>query len=82
MIDGNGTTQYGYFAVGSPGALQLQQESRSLPDSTVAYGYDVLARLSSRTVTPSGTETFQYDAVSRLVGHGSDLGSFSLSLFG
>jgi len=82
MIDGNGTTQYGYFAVGSPGALQLQQESRSLPNSTIAYGYDSLARLSSRTAAPSGTETFQYDAVSRLVGHDSDLGSFSLSYLG
>src|ERR1700751_5796417 len=31
MTDGTGTRQYSYVPVGSPGALQLQQESGPLP---------------------------------------------------
>jgi RHS repeat-associated protein len=79
MTDGNGTTSYSYVPVGSLGALQLQQEASALPNSAIAYSYDVLGRLSSRTVALSGAEMFQYDAIGRLVSHASDLGSFSLS---
>jgi RHS repeat-associated protein len=82
MADGNGTTQYVYGPVGSLGALRLQQENSPLPNSTIAYSYDALGRLSSRTVYSSGAETFQYDTIGRLVGHASDLGSFSLSYLG
>src|SRR6202166_2993467 len=80
--DGTGTTQYTYVPVGSPGALRLQQESIPLPSSTIAYAYDALGRLSSRTVAAEGAETFGYDAIGRLVTHASDLGSFALSYLG
>lgn len=82
MADGNGTTQYTYFPVGSLGALRLQQESSPLPNSAISYDYDALGRLSSRTVASSAAETFQYDAIGRLVSHASDLGSYSLSYLG
>jgi len=82
MTNGNGTTQYTYVAVGSPGALRLQQESIPLPSSTIAYAYDALGRLASRTVAGEGAETFGYDAIGRLVSHASDLGAFTLAYLG
>ncbi len=54
------TKQYAYVPVGSPGALQLQQESgppRNLPT------YDALGNLTS-----NGTRTFSWEAESGLVG--------------
>ncbi|HXM70358.1 MAG TPA: peptidase C39, partial [Thermoanaerobaculia bacterium] len=80
--DGTGTTHYTYVPVGALGALRLQQESSPLPSSTIAYAYDALGRLSSRTVAGEGAETFGYDAIGRLVSHASDLGSFALSYLG
>ena len=82
MTDGNGTTQYAYVAVGALGALRLQQESSPLLNSTIAYAYDALGRLSSRTVTGEGAETFGYDAIGRLTSHAHDLGSFTLAYLG
>jgi RHS repeat-associated protein len=68
--------------IGSSGALKLQQETSPLPNATISYAYDALGRTTSRTVQSSGAETFQYDAIGRLIGHASDLGSFSLSYLG
>jgi RHS repeat-associated protein len=78
----NGTTQYSYVSVGSPGALQLQQEASPLPNSAIAYVHDSLGRLASRTVAGAGAETFGYDAIGRLMSHSSDIGSFALSYLG
>jgi YD repeat-containing protein len=82
MTDGTGTTQYAYVPVGSPGALQLQQESSPLAGSAITSAYDALGRLGSRTVAGAGAETFAYDAIGRLTTHASDLGSFTLSYLG
>ncbi len=82
MSDGNGTRQYAYVAVGALGALRLQQESSPLLNSDTNYVYNALGRLSSRTVTGAGAETFGYDAIRRLVSHANDLGSFALSYLG
>jgi YD repeat-containing protein len=82
MTDGNGTTQYAYVAVGALGALRLQQESSPLATSTIAYAYDALGRLSSRTVADEGAESFGYDSIGRLTSHASDLGSFTLAYLG
>ena len=79
---GTGTRQYSYVPVGSLGALQLQQESGPLANSAIASAYDELGRLASRTVQGAGVETFQYDAIGRLVTHANDLGSFTLSYLG
>jgi len=82
MTDGTGTTQYTYFPIGVIGALELQQEAGPLANSAIAYVYDALDRLTSRTVTGSGAETLQYDAIGRLITHASDLGSFTLAYLG
>lgn len=82
MADGIGTTQYSYGPVGSPGALQVAQETGPLPGASIAYSYDVLGRLASRTVGAAGAETFQYDTIGRLANHASDLGAFTLAYLG
>jgi YD repeat-containing protein len=74
MTDGTGTTSYSYVPVGSLGALSLQRESGPLANSTISYAYDALGRLDARTVGEAGRETFQYDALGRLVDHGDGLG--------
>jgi RHS repeat-associated protein len=82
MTDGTGTRQYAYVPVGSPGALQLQQDSGPLPASAITSAYDALGRLSQRTVQGAGAETFQYDAIGRLSIHANDLGTFNLGYLG
>ena len=82
MTDGTGPSQYTYYPVGSLGALQLEQESSALPSSSIEYSYDELSRLTSRMVASQGAETFSYDAIGRLTGHGSDLGAFTLGYLG
>ncbi len=82
MSDGTGTTSYAYVAIGSLGALRLQQESGPLPVSAIGYVYDALGRLASRTVGGAGAETFGYDAIGRLTSHASDLGAFALAYLG
>lgn len=80
MTDSSGTTTYSYVALGLVGALKLSQEVTPL--TTLAFGYDPLGRMNSRTVGTAGAETFQYDAIGRLSGHASDLGSFTLAYLG
>jgi RHS repeat-associated protein len=70
------------MAVGALGAFQLLQTSSPLSNSAIAYIYDALGRMASRTVSGSGPETFQYDAIGRLITHASDLGSFTLGYLG
>jgi RHS repeat-associated protein len=82
MTDGTGTTQYSYVPAGSLGALQLQQEVPPLAGSTIAYAYDALGRVSSRTVEGAGAETFGYDALGRLTSDTNDLGAFTLAYLG
>ena len=81
MTDGSGTTQYAYVAPGSPGALQLQKEQGPYGNSTVAYAYDALGRIVSRTVD-SSAETFSYDNLGRVISHASALGTFDLKYLG
>jgi RHS repeat-associated protein len=79
MSDGTGATNYAYGPVGSLGALQLQSEVG--PEGTISYTYDALGRTISRTVS-GAAETFQYDALSRLIGHSDLLGQFALTYLG
>jgi RHS repeat-associated protein len=87
MTDGAGVTTYSYFPTFVNGGLQLQQEcftavGASGCSHTIGYGYDELGRTASRTISGSGAETFQYDAIGRLINHSNDLGAFDLSYLG
>lgn len=87
MSDGTGTTRYSYGAPFQPGALQRTGEcfaptGGSACAHQIAYGYDELGRVSSRSVSGAGTETYKYDAIGRVTDHLSDLGDFAISYLG
>jgi RHS repeat-associated protein len=82
MTDGTGTTQYSYMAPGTLGALLLQQETGAPPAGAIAYAYDALGRVASRSIGGIVQETFQYDTLSRLVTYADGLGQFALSYLG
>ncbi|EJB01774.1 RHS repeat-associated core domain protein [Rhizobium leguminosarum bv. trifolii WSM597] len=87
MTDGAGTTDFDYYPAFSVGALQLQTECFTTNGASgcshdITYGYDELGRMASRTISGSGPETFQYDAIGRQTNHSSDLGAFELGYLG
>nr|WP_200985154.1 RHS repeat-associated core domain-containing protein [Rhizobium rhizogenes]QCL10057.1 RHS repeat-associated core domain protein [Rhizobium rhizogenes] len=87
MTDGAGATTYTYNPSYVDGAQQLARECFTATGATgcshtIAYGYDALGRPASRQISGSGAETFQYDAISRVINHSSDLGAFQLTYIG
>ncbi len=81
MTDGTGTTTYSYVAPGARGALSLAQEIGPQRNGRVVYNYDPLGRMVRRMVA-GNPETYAYDAIGRVVGHGNDIGEFVLSYLG
>lgn len=81
MVDGIGTTAFQYHPVGAAGALQLAVEDGPYNNDTVAYQYDALGRVVTRTVD-SAAETFAYDRLGRVAQHNSALGSFGRTYLG
>ena len=82
MTDQYGTTSWTYKAVGVNGALGLDTEDGPFSNDTVAYGYDPLGRVSSRTVPGGSAETIGYDLLGRPNSHTTDLGSFTYGYLG
>lgn len=81
MTDGLGTTNYGYTAIGTNGALKLASIDGPFANDTITLTYDALGRLAGRNIS-GGNETFGYDAISRLTTHGTPLGSFTNTYLG
>lgn len=81
MVDGIGTTQYQYKAIGTLGAQGLALEDGPYLNDTVAYQYDALGRVTTRTVDTT-PETFTYDSLGRITNHTSALGSFNRTYLG
>ncbi|MGH9632040.1 MAG: RHS repeat domain-containing protein, partial [Bryobacteraceae bacterium] len=81
MTDGSGTTQYLYHSLGTLGALTLQQEDGPFQNDTIAYQYDALGRVITRSVDAS-TERFAYDKLGRLSTHHTALGIFDFKYLG
>lgn len=81
MTDGTGTTNYGYTAVGTNGALKISSVTSPYTNGTISLTYDADGRLSDRTI-PGGNETFGYDTINRLNSHVTPLGSFTLGYLG
>jgi len=81
MTDGTGTSNYTYTPIGTNGALQLASEEGPFNNDSIGYTYDVLGRLSTRTI-PGGNEGFTYDAISRLTSHSTGLGTFNYVYLG
>ena len=80
MIDGAGTTTYGYYSVtnGQFGAGQLSSVAGPLGDSTITYEYDALGRVTNRAINGVGLG-MAYDPLGRVYSLTNLLGAFSTS---
>ena len=81
MTDGSGTTQYQYYGLGVLGALQLAQETPPFANATIAYAYNKVGLLMTRSVG-GDVEQFGYDKINRLATHVDDLGNFTRTYLG
>jgi len=83
MMDGTGTTVYGYKPVGALGANSLASVDGPLTDDTVTYDYDELGRLRARAVSGSANQIIQsFDALGRVVTEVNSLGTFTYAYDG
>ena len=79
MLDGTGTTTYGYHPIGTPpplGAGRVASVDGPLSNDTITYGYDELGRVLSRAINGVAL-TDEYDALGRMIAENNVLGSFS-----
>ncbi len=79
MVDGTGTTTYGYHPLGgSPplGAGKLASVDGPLSNDVIASAYDELGRVESRAIN-GVTLTYGYDALGRIITENNVLGAFS-----
>lgn len=81
MADGTGTTGYTYQSSGTAGAGQLATVDGPLTDDTITYAYDVLGRVSGRTLN-TVTDTWTYDALGRVSAQGDPIGAFTYAYDG
>jgi RHS repeat-associated protein len=80
MVDGTGTTAYGYHAVTTPpalGATQLASVDGPLANDTITYTYDELGRVTTRAINgAANTATWAFDALGRVTTEANVLGTF------
>jgi RHS repeat-associated protein len=79
MVDGTGTTTYGYHHITSPpqlGAGQLASVDGPLSNDVITYSYDELGRMLSRAVN-GVTLTYAYDLLGRIMSETNVLGGFN-----
>jgi RHS repeat-associated protein len=81
MIDGTGSTSYGYHPVNGTtlGAGNLSTIDGPLANDTIAHTYDALGRFKTRSINGSAnlTTVDTYDALGRVVQLTNPLGSFT-----
>src|SRR5262249_24288363 len=79
MVDGTGTTAYGYHPItgtANLGAGQLASVDGPLADDTITYGYDELGRVVNRTLSGI-TASWAYDEEGRLQSQADPIGTFT-----
>lgn len=81
MTDTTGTTNYTYKAAGVNGAGRISTVDGPLTDDTITYTYDILGRVSGRSLGASGTTnvvSYEFnDALGRLTKITSPLAQFT-----
>jgi YD repeat-containing protein len=86
MVDGTGTTSYGYHAVTTPpvlGAGGLASVDGPLPNDTITYGYDELGRVTTRAINgAANTVTWALDSLGRVTSEQNVLGTFAYTYHG
>ena len=79
MLDGTGTTTYGYFPVNQLGAGRLASVDGPLANDTQTFTYDQLGRELSRAINgTANTRTRQFDVQGRVTQEINPLGTFGL----
>jgi RHS repeat-associated protein len=83
MTDGSGQTNYMYKAPLALGAGQLDTIDGPLANDTIAFRYDELSRVTSRSVNgTANSQSWTFDSLGRLSNSTSNLGAFGYSYFG
>ena len=83
MVDGTGTTTYGYHAPGGLGAGQIATVDGPLSNDTITYGYDEIGRATTRALNGSAnTVTWVFDALARVTSEANVLGTFTYTYDG
>ncbi len=84
MVDGIGTTNWTYVAIGTNGALKLATDdgpfSGTVDKQTIAYDAD--GRPNSLTIDSLSAETWSYDALGRPTSHVTSLGTWTNTFLG
>jgi RHS repeat-associated protein len=83
MVDGIGTTTYGYNPIAVPPALgagQLSSIDGPLLNDTIAFGYDQLGRITNRSINGSSNfASWMFDSLGRVSSTANKLGTFSFA---
>jgi hypothetical protein len=86
MVDGTGTTTYGYHPVGTPpalGATRLASVDGPLTNDTITYSHDELGRVTERAINgAANTLTWIFDALGRTTSEENLLGTFNYTYDG
>jgi len=81
MIDGIGTTTYGYNPIAVPPALgagQLASIDGPLLNDAIAFGYDQLGRVTNRSINGSlNSASWTFDSLGRVSSATNKLGTFN-----
>lgn len=84
MVDGTGTTAYGYYPIATPpvlGAGQLQTVDGRLANDTITYSYDEVGRRVSRSLN-GVSSGITYDTLGRSNSAANALGAFTYGYVG
>jgi RHS repeat-associated protein len=86
MVDGTGTTTYGYNPIAVPPALgagQLASIDAPVANDTITFGYDQLGRITNRSINgTANSETWTFDSLGRLSTDVNKLGTFTNTYVG
>jgi RHS repeat-associated protein len=86
MVDGIGTTTYGYNPIAVPPALgagQLASIDAPLANDTITFTYDQLGRVTNRSVNgAANSETWTFDSLGRVSTDVNKLGTFTNTFVG
>jgi RHS repeat-associated protein len=86
MVDGIGTTTYGYNPIAVPPALgagQLASIDAPLANDTITFTYDQLGRVTNRSVNgAANSETWTFDSLGRVSTDVNKLGTFTNTYVG
>jgi len=86
MIDGIGTTTYGYNPIAVPPALgagQLASIDAPLANDTITFSYDQLGRVTNRSINGAvNSETWTFDSLGRVSTDVNKLGTFTNTFVG